>query len=138
LPTMASMVNNVYESTSDELWATIEKSRLPMEYLASLFSAGDTKIIEKVLKKMMAVRVHRRNKTVGDMNKKEANKVLKDTGLSPETADAIFRLTSLPLYDERFVIPPAHREEAIEMMEDTHEYKGEAGLGFTERPKRGL
>ncbi|MDZ7740673.1 MAG: nitrate reductase subunit beta [Bacteroidota bacterium] len=138
LPTMASTANNIYESTSESLWDSIENSRLPMEYLASLFSAGDTEIIRQVLKKMMAVRIHRRNKTVGDMPADESHKALKDTGLTEEIADAIFRLTSIPLYDERFVIPPAHREEAIEMMEDTHEYRGEAGLGFTERPKRGL
>ncbi|MCB0805162.1 MAG: nitrate reductase subunit beta [Bacteroidales bacterium] len=138
LPAMASTANNVYESTSESLWSTIEQSRLPMEYLASLFSAGDKEIVKNILKKMMAVRIHRRNKTVGDLETDESAKALNDTGLTPEMADAIFRLTSLPLYDERFVIPPSHREEAIQMMEETHEYRGETGLGFTKKPKRGL
>ena len=55
-----------------------------------------------------------------------------------ETADAIFRLTSLPLFDQRFVIPAAHREEAMEMLESTADVKGNSGFGFKEPPKRGL
>jgi nitrate reductase beta subunit len=51
------------------------------------------------------------------------------TGLTAEIADAIYRLTSLVKYDERFVIPPAHREEAIEMIESTDDRKGNAGFG---------
>ena len=33
---------------------------------------------------------------------------------------------------------PAHREESIEMLEATAEFKGENGFGFKERPARGL
>jgi nitrate reductase beta subunit len=46
-------------------------------------------------------------------------------------------LTALCTFDERFVIPPAHREEAIEMMQDPQEYKQAVGFGFREEPKRG-
>ena len=48
------------------------------------------------------------------------------------------RLTSLATFEERFVIPPAHREESIEMLEATADAKGETGFGFKERPARGL
>jgi len=47
-------------------------------------------------------------------------------------------LTSLPLFDQRFVIPAAHREEAMEMLESTADVKGNSGFGFKEPPKRGL
>jgi nitrate reductase beta subunit len=57
--------------------------------------------------------------------------------LAADTADAIFRLTSLATFDERFVIPPAHREESIEMLESTADVKGSTGFGFKEKPKRG-
>ena len=53
-------------------------------------------------------------------------------------AEAIYRLTSLCTFDDRFVIPPMHREEAIEMMEDPHEWKQEAGFGFRHGPKRSV
>ena len=53
-------------------------------------------------------------------------------------ADEIYRLTSLANFDDRFVIPPAHREEAIEMLESVFEEKGAAGFGFRMAPERGL
>jgi nitrate reductase beta subunit len=58
--------------------------------------------------------------------------------MDKDTADAIFRLTSLPLFDQRVVIPPAHREEAMEMLESTADVKGNTGFGFKEPPERGL
>jgi len=36
------------------------------------------------------------------------------------------------------VIPPAHREESIEMIEATADVKGETGFGFKMKPARGL
>lgn len=138
MPTMAKVENGVYDSTSESLWNGIENNRLPMRYLASLFSAGNTDKITDVMKKLMAVRIHRRNTTVGDMDNEETIAALQEAGLDGETADAIFRLTSLATFDERFVIPPAHREESIEMLESTADVKGNTGFGFKERPARGL
>ena len=138
LPSMASMGNNIYNTTSKSLWDSIENSRLPMKYLASLFSAGDTVVIQNILKKMMAVRLHRRAVTVGDISREEADAELRSSDLSPEVADAIFRMTSLAHLSDRFIIPPAHREEAIEMLEQTSIRKENAGFGFIEKPERGL
>jgi nitrate reductase / nitrite oxidoreductase, beta subunit len=130
--------NNMYHTASNTLWDDMENPRLPVKYLASLFSAGDTSIIQQILKKMMGVRLHRRMVTVGDMDQKKIDSALQESGLTPEIADGIYRLTSLSHFDERFVIPPAHREEAIEMLEDTHLHKGNAGFGFIDKPERGL
>ncbi len=139
LPAMASVdADGVYESTSDSLWAGIEKSRLPMKYLASLFTAGDEDGVRKVLKKLLAVKIHRRGATVGDLSKDEIDQAMGQVNLTPGEADEIFRLTSLATFEERFVIPPAHREESIEMLEATADAKGESGFGFKMRPARGL
>jgi len=138
LPAMASMENNIYNTTSSELWNNIDDARLPMKYLANLFSAGDTEIIKNILTKMMAVRIHRRSATAGDISREEADTNLQNSELSSETADAIFRLTSLSRHADRFVIPPAHREEAIELIEETNIRKENAGFGFTKKPERGL
>lgn len=139
LPAMASVDSEgVYETTSDSLWAGIEKSRLPMKYLASLFSAGDEDKVRNVLKKLLAVKIHRRAETVGDLKEKEIKDALKQVNMTGEEANSIFRLTSLATFEERFVIPPAHREESIEMLEATADAKGEMGFGFKEKPTRGL
>jgi nitrate reductase / nitrite oxidoreductase, beta subunit len=138
IPAMASMENQIYDTTSNSLWDNTDNPRFPLKYLANLFSAGDTAVIKNILKKMNAVRVHRRSVTVGDITRLEADAELQSSDLSAETADAIFRLTSLAHFSERFVIPPAHREEAIELIEQTAARKENAGFGFIEKPERGL
>jgi nitrate reductase beta subunit len=139
LPAMARInAGNRYHSASPSLWEDIDNARLPMKYLASLFSAGNTTVIQNVLRKLMGVRLYRRAVTVGDIPREEADGVLHETGMTAEIAEAIFRLTSLASFSERFVIPPAHREEAIEMIEQTDERKGNTGFGFLEKPERGM
>ena len=138
LPAMATVENGTYNATTDSLWAKIDASRMPIQYLASLFSAGNGEKIKEVFRKLMTVRLHRRDVTVGDLDVKELNQALKDTGMTRDEADAIFRLTSLPLFDQRFVIPAAHREESMEMLESTADVKGNTGFGFKETPARGL
>ena len=86
----------------------------------------------------MAVRYHRRNVTVTDLEKSEVEDIMTKTGLDGETADAIFRLTSLAKFKQRFIIPEAHREEAMELLESTGDVKGNTGFGFLEKPVRGL
>ena len=139
LPGMAQVdEKGTYESTSKSLFPSIDQNRLPMKYLASLFSAGNTQIVREVYDKMMSVKVHRRNVTVGDLSNEEVEELMSIAKVDADTANAIFRLTALATYDERFVVPPAHREEAIEMLEATSDYKGETGFGFKERPARGI
>ncbi len=139
LPAMAQMNDdNKYNSVGASLWDDMGNPRLPMMYLASMFSAGNTEVIGNILKKLMSVRTHRRQVTVGDIGREEADKALLESGLTAETADDIYRLTSLARLEDRFVIPAAHREEAIEMMEETHVHKGSTGFGFMQKPKRGL
>jgi len=107
--------------------------------MANLFSAGDRNMIKERLLKLMAVRIHRRHVTVGDVSKEKAEQALAEAGLTAEMADEIYYLTALPKFDDRFVIPAAHREQAIEMMEFTGDKKGSAGFGFKDgTAERGL
>ena len=126
-------------TTTKELFTSIEEARMPLKYLASLFSAGNEEQVKLRLKKMMAVRLYRRHKTVGDITQERSDEALKECGLTPESADAIYYLTSLAKFDDRFVIPPAHREQAIEMLEFAGDAKGSTGFGFHEgTAQRGL
>ena len=130
--------NWLYDTSTPELWGTLDKIRFPLKYIASLFSAGDEELIKEKWKKLMAVRIHRRKVTVGDISEEKLAETLRDAGMTAETADAIYALTSLPKFEERFVIPAAHREQAIEMMDFTGDTKGETGFGFKTAPKRGI
>ena len=139
LPAMASVDSEgVYDSSTKSLWAGIDQYRLPMKYLASLFTAGNEEKVKNVLRKLLAVKIHRRDVTVGDLPREEIEDSLKVGNTDPKEADSIFRLTSLATFDERFVIPPAHREESIEMIEATADVKGNTGFGFRTTPERGL
>ncbi|GMV04625.1 MAG: nitrate reductase subunit beta [Gemmatimonadota bacterium] len=130
--------NWLYDTTTREMFGTIADSRFPLEYMASLFSAGNTDAVADRLKKLMAVRLHRRQTTVGDLRPEMVAEALADTALSPESADAIYYLTALAKFDDRFVIPAAHREQAIEMLEFAGDMKGSTGFGFkAETAKRG-
>jgi len=82
------------------------------------------------IKKLMAVRIYRRFKTVGDISAEKSAEALSQAGLTEKMADDIYYLTALAKFDDRFVIPAAHREQAIEMMEFTGDNKGSTGFGF--------
>jgi nitrate reductase beta subunit len=122
----------LYDTSTEELFGTIDQARFPLQYMANLFSAGDTDMIKARLMKLMAVRIHRRHVTVGDIPKEKAEQALQTAGLTAEMADDIYYLTALAKFDDRFVIPAAHREQAIEMMEFTGDKKGSGGFGFKE------
>ena len=47
-----------------ELLDRLDAARLPVQYLASLFSVGDEQVIRRILRKMYAVRLYMRRKTV--------------------------------------------------------------------------
>ncbi len=121
--------NWLYDTSTDELWGTVEQARFPLEYMANLFSAGDTRWVSDRLKKLMAVRIHRRHVTVGDISAAKVAQVFAETGLDAQMADDIYYMTSLAKFDDRFVVPAAHREQAIEMMEFTGDVKGNIGFG---------
>ena len=86
----------------------------------------------------MCIRIYRRWKTVGDISKEKAMEAINAVGFSEEDVDGIYYLTSLAKFDDRFVIPAAHKEQAIEMLEFTGDAKGSTGFGIKESTKRGL
>ncbi|HPW56422.1 MAG: nitrate reductase subunit beta [Thermoanaerobaculaceae bacterium] len=137
-PVMAQSDGSVLEHVSDDLFHDIDAARVPMAFLARLFGAGHEGKVRYALRKQKAVRWWRRALTVGDVERAVAERMLREADCSPEEAEAIYRLTSLAALEERFVIPPMHREEAIAMTEDPLEHKQGTGFGFIGPPRRGL
>ena len=128
----------LYDTSTEELWGSIEQARIPMKYMANLFSAGDEGKVRERIQKMMAMRIHRRQVTVGDVSEDKANAALCAADLTTDSADAIYKLTSLAKFNDRFVIPAAHREQAIEMLEFTGDKRGSTGFGSHDTPARGI
>ena len=63
---------------------------------------------------------------------------LAEAELTPDAARQIARLTSLPRFNDRFVIPPYRREEQIQQTVDPQQHKYQVGFGFINPPRRGL
>jgi nitrate reductase beta subunit len=120
------------------LFDHLDRARLPIKYLANLFSVGNEELIRQILRKMYAVRIFKRHQSLNDGTINDAiRKMLDSANLDESQAEAIYRLTTIPTIDERFVLPPYHREMSIEQLNDPLAYKGAVGVGYIEEPKRG-
>jgi len=117
IPPLSPVVDVVSNSGNDgedvrNLFAAIDKLRIPVEYLAGLFTAGDTVPIEYSLKKLAAMRSYMRDINLG----KEANEnIASAVGMTGEDMEAMYRLLAIAKYEDRYVIPKAHVESARDL-----------------------
>jgi nitrate reductase beta subunit len=115
---------------TDNLFAAINKLRIPVEYLAELFTAGDVAPVEAVLHKLAAMRSYMRDVNLG---RETDASIPARVGMSEEDVYDMYRLLAVAKYDERYVIPPAHAEQAHALEELATEcaldYEGGPGMG---------
>lgn len=137
-PVIANFEEGLASHTMNNLFHGIDESRIPMQYFANLFGGGHEGVVRYAMGKQLAVRWHRRAETVGDVDRATADRFLREADCTREEAEEIYKLTSLCTFEDRFVIPPMHREEAIEMIKEPGEHKAETGFGFVGGPQRGL
>jgi nitrate reductase beta subunit len=135
LPVLAKTKDGNYDVDGLEkeglpaMLSSLEKARMPIKYMASMFSAGNVQEVEDVYRKLIAVRIFKRAQTVKDYQQADVDAALSQGKTTAEEVEAIFRLTSLPTYEERFVVPPLGREVAVEAWEVPLDHKREAGFG---------
>ena len=96
-------------SKADDVFHAVSQLRIPMEYLAQLFTNGDVDLVAGVLMKLAAMRSHMRAVTTGTDDDSAAS------GTSAEDLEELYRLLAIAKIADRFVIPKAHREEAAEL-----------------------
>ena len=97
----------------DHVFATIDALRIPVEYLANLFTAGDPEPVRRVLRKLAAVRAVQR---AGRLGLDLADDLPESVGTTADEMDDLYRLLAIAKYDERYVIPKAHQEDAGRLM----------------------
>ncbi|MGC4001349.1 MAG: nitrate reductase subunit beta [Anaeromyxobacter sp.] len=112
-PLLPAMAHDAAQGEAS-FFTSLERARLPVRYLASLFTAGNEELVRRTYRKLMAVRLHRRATQVGDLPAAAAAGALAEARLEPAQADAIYRLTALASMDERIVVPPMLREQLAE------------------------
>jgi nitrate reductase beta subunit len=89
------------------------------------------------MKKLMAVRYYKRSLDMGDVDVVSINRMMREANLTPKEAEEIYALTALPTVDDRFVLPPLQREEAVSGTCNPEICKGSCGLGISVTPERG-
>ena len=98
----------------DNLFGAIDTLRIPVEYLANLFTAGDVAPVNTVLKKLAAMRSYMRDINLG---RDPRDEIPAAVGMEGEDMYEMFRLLALARYEERYVIPTAHAEQAHSLEE---------------------
>lgn len=108
----------------DEMFPTIQQMTIPMEYLANLLTAGDTKVVTNAILRLIALRHYMRSKTI-DNEPNEA--VISEIGMTADIVEEMYRLLAIAKYEDRFVIPSAHKEEFTNLYYD----QGQTGYSFS-------
>lgn len=100
VPPMSPILTNLAAQAN---MAEADEMRIPLEYLAELFSAGDVEPVKEIINKLVAVRLHMRAVEVGGPEP--------ECGLPVETLEAIYRMLAIAKRDARFNIP--NEESAV-------------------------
>ena len=133
VPPLSPVVDVVTGSGNDgedarTLFAAIDKLRIPISYLAGLFTAGDTKPVDESLRKLAAMRSYMRGINLDDDRDESIATAVGMTGVEVEE---MYRLLAIAKYNDRYVIPAAHAEQARELEElaCSLDYDGGPGMG---------
>jgi nitrate reductase beta subunit len=101
----------------------VRSLRIPVRYLANLLTAGSEAPIIAALERMLAMRIYYRQRQLGECDGQE---VLAQAGLTLAQVEDMHRYLSIANYEDRFVIPTSHREQA----EDAYGLRGSCGFTF--------
>ncbi|PTR24034.1 respiratory nitrate reductase beta subunit [Rhodococcus sp. OK519] len=98
----------------DNLFGAIDTLRIPIEYLAGLFTAGDPEPVTAVLHRLAAMRSYMRDLNLAD---EPDESIATAVGMTGEQIYEMYRLLAIAKYEERYVIPTAHAEQAHQLEE---------------------
>ncbi len=101
----------------------VRSLRIPLKYLANLLTAGKEEPVALGLERMLAMRAYMRAKTVDGLLDEN---IAKRVGLSGLAIEEMYQIMAIANYEDRFVIPTAHRE----IDEDAYDIRGACGFSF--------
>jgi nitrate reductase beta subunit len=134
IPPLSPVVDAVSRDGHDgedlgNLFGALEALRIPIEYLAGLFTAGDTGVVEAVLRRLAAMRSYMRDINLGRETQPDNPAAV---GMTEEQIYQMYRLLALAKYDERYVIPTAYGTEGLPVEEPGCSLSFEGGPGMYE------
>ena len=106
----------------DMIFPAIEEMRLPVQYLANMLTAGDTRTVKLALQRMAMMRSYMRAKS---SNKEFDLSRLDRVGLSERQTKDMYRLLAIAKHEDRFAVPTSHKEGYM----DTYRAQGSQGFG---------
>lgn len=89
------------------LLTAVSEMRIPLEYLAGLLTAGDTDVVERVLRRLAAMRSHMREVRLG---RPADPAIAASVGMSGQVLEDMYRLLAIAKYDDRYVVPSTKPE----------------------------
>jgi nitrate reductase beta subunit len=101
----------------------VKQLRIPVKYLANLLTAGEEQPVVEALSRMLAMRAFMRARTVDGA---DDPRPLEAVGMSKAEVEDMYQLMAIANYEDRFVIPTAHREHA----ENAYDIRGSCGFSF--------
>ena len=134
VPPLSPVVDLLREQGHDaedhsNLFGAIDALRIPVEYLAGLFTAGDTAPVVTVLRRLAAMRSYMRDITLGgepDETKAAAG------GMTGAAMYEMYRLMAIAKYEDRYVIPEQYASQAHDLEETGCSLDFEGGPGMFE------
>ncbi len=135
IPPLSPVVDALRETGHDaedsgNLFGAISSLRIPVEYLAELFTAGDTAVVDGVLRRLAAMRSYQRDLNLGRPARPE---IPAGVGMTEESISEMYRLLAIAKYDDRYVIPTAYQETGRQLEEIgcSLDYEGGPGMYLT-------
>jgi nitrate reductase beta subunit len=101
----------------------VRSLRIPLKYLANLLTAGKEAPVAQALERMLAMRAYMRAKTIDGVTDEN---IARRVGLTSGQIDEMYHVMAIANYEDRFVIPTAHRE----LDEDAYDLRGSCGFSF--------
>ena len=114
VPPLSPVVDALRDTGHDaesagNLFGALRALRIPIEYLAELFSAGDPGPVRQAMERLAAMRSYMRDANLG----REPNPdIPAAVGMDEESVYEMYRLLAIAKYEDRYVIPKAHAESA--------------------------
>ena len=99
---------------TENIFGALDAMRIPIEYLAELFTAGDAAPVRAALETLAAMRGYMRGVNL-DGERNEA--IAESVGLTGDEIDRLYRLLAIAKYEDRYVIPKAHNEVGRDLEE---------------------
>jgi len=109
------------------LFGAIDTLRIPVEYLAGLFTAGDPAPVTDVLQRLSAMRAYMRRVT---LEEPVDETIASTVGMTGDQLTAMYRLLAIAKYDDRYVIPSAYAERGHELEEAACSLDFDGGPGM--------